>query len=89
MQGKTFYMQLGDGSEFESQKSKTQELVKNAKAEIKDFTIDEMLEQLIGGVEVLDISGGVATIAMPLEMLKVLKMFSKLLENENERGISR
>ena len=82
---KRIYMELGDGSEFESnQKTKAQELKSEAKQEIEDTAIDKAIDKLIEGVEVLDISGGMATIAMPVEMLKVLKIFSKLLINEQE-----
>lgn len=85
-------MQLGDG-DFESLKSKEQqepkkELQKEAQEEVQDYAVDEALDKLLDGLEVLDISGGMAIIAMPLQMLKMLSMFGELLKN-HEREISR
>ncbi len=85
-------MELGGGSEFESLKSKEQEPKKELKEQVqeeaKDFAADEVIDKLLDGVEVLEISGGMATIAMPLQMLKMLSMFGELL-NKKEKGISR
>ena len=84
-------MQLGEG-DFESNKSKEQERKKELKDQVKeearDFAADEALDKLMDGVEVLEISGGMATIAMPLQMLKMLSKFGELLKN-HEREISR
>lgn len=74
-------MELGDEEDFESNKSQKKEIRK----EIEDTAIDK----LIDGVEVLHISGGMATIAVPLELLKIFKMFSKLLDITQEQGMTR
>ena len=78
-QDKRVFMELGDGSEFES-------LKKTATA-AKDFALDEALESLFSKIEILDINQGMATIAMPLQVLKLLTKFSELLNQE--QGISR
>lgn len=90
---KRIFMELGDGSEFESLKSEEQkepkkELKEQVQEEAQDFVLDEAIEKLMDGVEVLEISGGMATIAMPLSMLKMLSKFAELL-NMNEKGIER
>lgn len=89
---KRIFMEVGNGEDFESNKSQEQkpkkELQKEVQEEAQDFAIDEALDKLMDGVEVLDISGGMATIAMPLQMLKMLSMFGELL-NKKEKGISR
>lgn len=82
MSGKNIYMQLGDGSEFES-------LKKTATA-AKDFAMDEAFESLFSKIEILDISGGMVNVAMPLQVLKLLSKFSELLNvNQQETEISR
>lgn len=89
---KRIFMELGDGADFESLKSKEQEPKKEIKEQVQeeaqDFAIDEALDKLMDGIELLEISGGMATIAMPLQMLKMLSMLGELLKN-HERGISR
>lgn len=90
---KRIFMELGDGADFESLKSKEQkepkkELKEQVQEEAQDFAIDEALDKLMDGIELLEISGGMATIAMPLQMLKMLSMLGELLKN-HERGISR
>ncbi|MDD3856371.1 hypothetical protein [Sulfurimonas sp.] len=88
MSGKNIYMELGDGSEFESLK-KTETAAKDfAKEEIKDFALDEAFESLFSKIEILDISGGMVNITMPLQVLKLLSKFSELL-NQQETEISR
>lgn len=84
---KRIFMELGDGADFES--SKSTEPKKEIQEQVQDFALDETLEKLLGGVELLDVTGGIATIAMPLQMLKMLSMFGELFKNhENEKGIS-
>ena len=87
MQGKRIFMQLGDGTN-EHQETK-EEPKKEIQEQVQDFTLDETLNKLLGGVELLDVSGGIATIAMPLQMLKMLSMFGKMFEKEIDGGISR
>lgn len=81
-------MELGGGAEFESFKSEEQQEPKELKEQAQDYAVDEALDKLLDGVEILEITGGVATIAMPLSMLKMLSMFGELLKN-HEKGISR
>lgn len=86
---KRIFMELGNGAEFESLKSNDQkEPKKELKEQAQDYAVDEAIDKLLDGVEVLEISGGMATIAMPLQMLKMLSMFGELF-NKNEKGISR
>jgi hypothetical protein len=86
---KRIFMELGDGSDFLSnQKTKAQEIKKEAGEQIQDFALDEALEKLFGKIEILDVSGGMATIAMPIQVLKFLTKFSELL-NVNETEIER
>lgn len=90
---KRIFMELGDGADFESLKSKEQkepkkELKEQIEEEVQDYALDETLDKLMDGVEILEISGGMATIAMPLQMLKMLSMFGELLKN-HEKGIKR
>ena len=85
---KRVFMQLGDGSEFESLKKTATAAKDFAEDEIKDFALDEALESLFSKIEILDINQGMATIAMPLQVLKLLTKFSELL-NQQEMGISR
>lgn len=87
MSGKNIYMELGDGSEFESLK-KTATVAVFAKEEIKDFALDEAFESLFSKIEILDISGGMVNITMPLQVLKLLSKFSELL-NQQEMEIGR
>ena len=88
MNEKRIYMELGDGSEFESLKKTAQTVQKEAGEQIQEFALDEALEKLFGKIEILDVSGGMATIAMPLQALKFLTKFSELL-NVNEVEIER
>ena len=89
---KRIFMELGDGKDFESLKSKEREpkkeLQKEVQEEAQDFAFDEVIDKLLDGVEVLEISGGMAIVAMPLSMLKMLSMFGELL-NKKEKGIER
>ncbi|DAB28001.1 MAG: hypothetical protein A2513_02790 [Sulfurimonas sp. RIFOXYD12_FULL_33_39] len=92
---KKFYMQFGNGeSSLEAESDKTLSL-KNIKHEPKDqikdeaqeFALDETMEKLFGDIQILDVSGGMATIAMPLQVLKLLTKFSELLKvDEMEIG---
>lgn len=82
---KRIFMELGGEEDFESNKSQKKEVRK----EIEDTAIDKAIDKLIDGVEVLHISGGMATIAVPLELLKIFKMFSKLLDITQEQGMTR
>lgn len=102
MQGKQIYMQLGQSGdepkkepepEFKSEfqtpealnfRKKIDEILKD---KYEDMAVDSAIDNLLGGVEILEISGGMATIAMPLSMLKMLSKFGELL-NHN-KGISR
>lgn len=98
MQGKQIYMQLGQSGdepkkdlepEFQTPEAlnfrkKMDEILKD---KYEDMAVDSAIDNLLGGVEILEISGGMATIAMPLQMLKMLSKFGELL-NHN-KGISR
>lgn len=81
-QDKRVYMELGDGSEFESLKKTATAAKDFAKDEIKDFVLDEALERLFSKIEILDINQGMATIAIPLQVLKMLTKFSELLSQK-------
>lgn len=83
-------MEVGDGADFESNKTQEpkKELKDQVKEEAQDYAVDEAIEKLMDGVEVLEISGGMATIAIPLQMLKMLSKFGELF-NKNEKGIER
>jgi hypothetical protein len=86
---KRIFMELGDGKDFESLKSKEQkELKEQVQEEAQDFALDEAIDKLLGGVDVLEISGGMAIVAIPLQMLKMLSKFGELL-NKREKGIER
>lgn len=83
---KRIYMQFGNGEslENESETLSLKNIKHEAKAQIKDeaqeFAIDEAMEKLFGDIQILDVSGGMATIAMPLQVLKLLSKFSELLK---------
>ena len=81
-QDKRVFMELGDGSEFESLKKTATAAKDFAKDEIKDFALNEALERLFSKIEIIDINGGMATIAMPLQVLKMLTKFAELLNQE-------
>lgn len=83
---KRIYMQFGNGesSENESDKTLSKTIKNEAKEEVKDFALDEAMEKLFGKIEILDVSGGMATIAMPLQVLKLLTKFSELLKINDE-----
>jgi hypothetical protein len=87
MSEKRIYMQFGNGESLENESDKTLSLnnIKTqAKAQIKDemqdFALDETMEKLFGDIQILDVSGGMATIAMPLQVLRLLTKFSELLK---------
>ena len=83
MKKNEIYMQLGDEKESEEEQKS---IVKNlAKKEMKD----EALESLIGDMQIFDITGGMATVAMPIEVIKLLSSFFKKLEQGIEEGISK
>lgn len=84
MSEKKIYMEFGDGSEFESLKKTATAAKDFAKDEIKDFALDEALESLFSKIEIIGINGGMATIAMPLQVLKMLTKFTELLNQEQE-----
>ncbi len=90
---KRVFMELGDGSEFESSKSKEQEpkkeLQKEAQDNIKDGVMDAATDKLLEGVEMMEIAGGMVNITMPLAMFNILSMFFKKLENELDIGAER
>lgn len=77
---KIYFMELNDSLKQEPEQKKS------IRKDIEDTAIDKAIDKLFDNVQVLDISGGVATIAMPIEMLKILKIFSKLLTNAQELG---
>jgi hypothetical protein len=77
---KIFFMELNESSKEEPNQKK------EIQKEVEDIAIDKAIDKLFDKVQVLDISGGMATIAMPIEMLKILKIFSKLLTNAQEIG---
>ncbi len=69
--------------------SKVAEFVKDEiKDEIKDELKDEALESLFENVKLLDVSGGVATIAIPITALQLITtMFQSItaqIENQEE-----
>jgi len=74
-----------NGSQPEQEKSKIAEW---AKDEIKDEIKDEALESLFENVKLLDVSGGVATIAIPITALQLITtMFQSItaqIDNQEE-----
>ena len=96
---KKIYMQFGD-KEQEHERSIAQKGFEFAKDEGKDFMKDEALEtatdSLTEGVEmveILDISGGMVSLTMPLAMVTMLsKLFKNLeldLEQYQGQGVER
>ncbi len=69
--------------------SKVAEFVKDEiKDEIKDELKDEALESLFENVKLLDVSGGVATIAIPITALQLIttifQSITAQIENQEE-----
>lgn len=86
---KKFFMNLGGSQpEPEQKQEKTSKIAEWAKDEIKDELKDEALEAFFENVKLLDVSGGVATIAIPLTALQLIttmfQSITKQLENEQE-----
>gem|GEM_PF-2802839 len=86
---KKFFMNLGGSQpEPQPQQEKTSKVAEWAKDEIKDEIKDEALESLFENVKLLDVSGGVATIAIPITALQLIAtMFQSItaqIENQEE-----
>ena len=86
---KKFFMSLnGSQPESEQKQEKTSKVAEFVKDEIKDELKDEALESLFENVKLLDVSGGVATIAIPLTALQLITtMFQSLtaqIDNQEE-----
>ena len=86
---KKFFMNLGGSQpEPQPQQEKTSKVAEFVKDEIKDELKVEALESLFENVKLLDVSGGVATIAIPLTALQLITtMFQSLtaqIDNQEE-----
>lgn len=89
---KKFFMSLnGSQPEPEQKQEKTSKVAEFVKDEIKDELKDEALESLFENVKLLDVSGGVATIAIPITILQLKTTMFQSLSNqiENEQEIER
>lgn len=66
-------------------------VVEWAKDEIKDELKDEALEALFSNVKLMDVSGGMATIAIPITALQLITtMFQSITQQlENQEEIER
>ena len=62
---------------------------KDINQEAKGELIESSLEPLFDGIEILEISGGVAHITMPLSVLKILNLFLKKLDLKMDKGVER
>ncbi|OHD99631.1 MAG: hypothetical protein A2W82_05435 [Sulfurimonas sp. RIFCSPLOWO2_12_36_12] len=101
MQDKKIYMQLGDGSDFESvlkQNSNQTEpeppifekkMVERGFAEFKDIGFDSIKDSLFDGIEVVQLGGGMVSITMPLAVIEFLSKFVNKFGLENEQGVTR
>lgn len=81
----------GSQPESEQKQEKTSKVAEFVKDEIKDELKDEALESLFENVKLLDVSGGVATIAIPITILQLMTTMFQSLSNqiENEQEIER
>lgn len=78
----------GSQPEPEQKQEKTSKVAEFVKDEIKDELKDEALESLFENVKLLDVSGGVATIAIPITALQLITtMFHSItaqIDNQEE-----
>ena len=86
---KKFFMNLGGSQpEPQPQQEKTSKVAEFVKDEIKDELKEEALESLFENVKLLDVSGGMATIAIPLTALQLitamLQSLTAQIENQEE-----
>ena len=88
MKDKTIYMELCDEQSAHHQKEANQ-----AEKPLKDYTKDKIKDQVIdsltSNLKILDVTGSTAVITVPLEIVKLMSVFSKELENQLEQGITR
>jgi len=84
---KKFFMSL-NGSQPEPPQQEKSKITEWAKDKIKDEIKDEALSSLFENVKLLDVSGGVATIAIPITALQLITtMFQSItaqIENQEE-----
>ena len=88
---KKFFMSL-NGSQPEPQpEQEKSKIAEWAKDEIKDELQDKALEAIFGNVKLMDVSGGMATIAIPITALQLITtMFQSLTQQlENAQEIER
>jgi transcription antitermination factor NusG len=69
----------------QNQSQQDQNVNKNIKQEAKSELIESSLEPLFEGIQILEISGGVAHITMPLSLLKILNLFFKKLDLQMDK----
>ena len=62
---------------------------KDIKKEATGELIESSLEPLFDGIQVLEITGGLAHITMPLSVLKILNLFLKKLDLQMDKGVER
>ena len=80
---KEFFMKINDGENLENEDDMS---LKNVSMdEMKDETLDFLLDK----IDLLDISGGMATITMPIEVIKIFSKVFKTLENQIGEEITR
>ena len=82
-------MQLGDEQNAHSEEQeKKQETVKDF---AKDKIQDELIDSLTSNLQILDVTGNTAVISMPLQVVKIMSVLFKEIENqlENQQGITR
>lgn len=87
MNDKKIYMQLGDGTDFESSKFKDKKMAERGLAELKNMGFDEFKDSLLDGIEVIQLGGGMVSVTMPLAIIEFLSKFVNKLENG--KGIER
>ncbi len=89
MKNKKIYIQLGDEQNAHSEEQeKKQETVKDF---AKDKIQDELIDSLTSNLQILDVTGNTAVISMPLQVVKIMSVLFKEIENqlENQQGITR
>ncbi len=68
-------------SSQDSQQEKTRKINKDIKNEMSEQIFDELTD-----VSILNLAGGMATITMPIEAVKLLSLIFKKLENKLENN---
>ena len=92
MKDKTIYMELGDEQTAHHQKEANQHSEKPLKDYTKDKIKDQVIDSLTSNLQILDVTGTTAVVTIPLEVVKLMSVLSKELENqlENyEKGVTR